>query len=199
MGCYEPILISEVCETTVDDAFVKSYFDFEVGTLWVYREVNSGELDSVEVIYHTPRFPSNPVDFCWLASCSNRHYNYYQNYYEDDHGIVNNQINGCPRNVVFAGYERPGGNRSGCPAFYIGANKKENLPLDVSFFLEEEDALDVNGVNYSNVLVYLISSDGCFGYDSVKYHIADHYGIVRFENLINDECWDLISSEIIKE
>lgn len=198
LSCKESFVSEGPCLAEVEDDYVKSYFDFNEGTRWVYREVNSGTLDSVEVFYHTPRIDSNPVDFYWLASCSHRGYNYFQNYFEDDHGVVNNVIDGCPRNLVYAGYESPTQNSSRRRAFYIGFNRSENLPLDKSFFLEKLDHLEVNGVDYTNVLVYLNTSDGGFDFDSVKYSIAEHYGIVRFENLNSGERWDLVSSEIIK-
>lgn len=198
LGCYEPVLISEACETSVDDAFVKSYFDFDPGTFWIYEEESSGELDTLSLFYHTHEFSSNPVDFFWLASSSKRGYNYFQCYYEDDHGLFFDNINGCLRNVVYAGYERPNGDTRFGEAFYIGATKRESLTFDSSFFIDELNELEVNGVLYEDVMVFLNVTDPCFGFDSVKYYVAEHYGVVRYDNFSQGEVWRLINCEIIK-
>ena len=80
LGCEEPIVVESICKNSVSAESVKSYFDFAVGTKWVYQEESSGEFDSLEVFYHTLPFESNPGDFYWLASSSKRGYNYFQNY-----------------------------------------------------------------------------------------------------------------------
>lgn len=195
-GCEDPVRISEDCHVHEDPDFVNSHFNFQVGTRWVYGMENSGERDTLSVYYHSPSL-AGLNDFIWFARSTYRNYNYFQCYYAFIHGETNYTLPGCYRNVVNSGYETNGYTLNHA-SFLVSDKVGERTEYDFGCLEGIYNELELGSTTFQDVYVYLKNNDFTFNQDSVRYYVARDFGVVRFENLTNNQNWVLIESTIVR-
>lgn len=196
-ACREETLVKYECDVVENPIFVDSYFNFKVGTYWVYQELTSHALDTLSVYYHSGTILPSKNDFFWLARSSRRGFNYYQSYYECVHLETNNTPSGCYRNCVVSGYENSL-SKGSSGTFLVEGRINERVENANSFLMDELDSYIVSDLNYSRILKYKIKNDPCYGNDSMIYFLADHFGIIQMQNLSSGEVWNLVESNIVK-
>jgi hypothetical protein len=197
LGCENPVRISEDCHVDEDPDFINAYFNFQVGTRWVYELENSNQKDTVTIYYHSPALPPALNDFIWFAHSSNRGYNYFQSYYSFIHYQTDYTQNECYRNVINSGFELNGQTISHA-SFLVSKIIEERTTENFGHLSGRIEEFNLNNVIYQDVFVYVRPTDFCFDQDSMRYYISRNYGVVKFENMSNGEVWNLIDSVIIQ-
>jgi hypothetical protein len=181
----------------VDTFLLKATSGFNVGSFWVYKEVNSGALDTVTIIdYLTAiNFGGITTDY---QPCTNLKYNhidyfiylqssYYKRKYKDTHYSI-----GITENKQLL-YERKSEAMLWQPTETLIINE---YPNDNSF-----DYVSVNfdGTNYANTVYREFKDETLYTQDSIssseinRIYCISSIGMVKRENITQNETWELIN------
>ncbi|MEZ4844173.1 MAG: hypothetical protein R3A43_07975 [Bacteroidia bacterium] len=193
----------------------RDYIYFKPGTWWVYKNVQDGRLDTIEITKSfddTTKLTGNgntmyyeEIEWYAKSRMDGYEYHFYLMYGQPNMELATqNQV--VNRSYFLAKY-RPGN--------YVGLRNNFLYPFNQNFIEKnsthsvqlkgEYTTLKLGTENYTDVKVFWVSDDDLIFYDELErtggaaqYYWAKNIGMIKLENLKHSVSWELIDYNIVQ-
>lgn len=182
---------------------VKNWLYFQPGTYWIYKEENSGAIDSVYVTSDTYD-DGNPESAFFRCETFSSYYQYYFNYLSDNSSTCNNTFWGEKICVLIRRNRTRPGNYVGETITFFYRPKVGDYRYtwnntgsitSVENFL---DSLVIDSSVYYQVPVMKETINITEGRQPTRFYFAEHIGITKKELIDSNQVWKLIRYNIIQ-
>ena len=196
----DPVPIIQACEYDDSIEELKAWHYFKQGTWWVYRDVNSVDLDTIRVYNSgTGISQDNWPYFFWDSSSSFEEYN-FKYYFHESFSRNCNESQDCMCHKVERTKTRPG--------HFIGSDwcfLFPNLPdlvighwPNTSTKLFIQDSLALGDLYFEDVIEWKSNGHPSENYEPVEFYLAKNIGIIRRVLPEQNRDWVLIDYFIQK-
>ncbi len=191
----EPVPIIQACEYDDSIEELKAWHYFKQGTWWVYRDENSGEIDTIQVYNGGDGFSQNNWPyFFWDSSSSFEEYN-YKYYFNESFSRNCDETHDCMCHKVERTKTRPGQ--------FIGTDwcfSYPNIPeiyitngwYGRSTLVEILPSYEISDFSFDEVIRWKSDEHPSENYQAVEFYIAKNIGIIRRILPERNQDWALI-------
>lgn len=204
ISCSDATLISKDCYTNADSQAFLDYFDFEVGTFWVYTNAQTGETDTVTVVYHSPEGNYEDYNFVYVVKSSREAM--YKQYFSESVYNYSSRVSDSEcflRTVSAFTYHQETDHRDNAYQFVFPALVKDSCCAGTEVkVLNVYSNYQIGQQNFEDVIEYWVAEtvgnvqDDIGNYDNSRYFVARNVGIVKIMPGGTNEEWDLVDYEI---
>lgn len=193
----------------------RDYIYFKKGTWWVYKNLQDGRLDTIEVtksMIDTAHLTGggNTLEYEYLEwETKSRMNDYRLTFYRGvplpDPTFINS--NSMLFRQYYISKYKPGNYLADVKVFIypFDTTKIFNGATHFTKFIERLDTLTINGILFNDIQVFEVTDDGTFIYDEIdntggttRYYWAPQLGIIQMQHVTKNIQWLLIDSHIIQ-